>query len=73
MIGYVAYDTYFFSAVFSNNRQLITMSIFLDNIVDVDIDHHGKFKYVLVDVYDEDADVSKFIVRGYASANLHRK
>ncbi|XP_068969982.1 14 kDa phosphohistidine phosphatase-like [Bombus flavifrons] len=60
-----------FKAVFSNNRQLVTMSELLDDIVDVDIDRHGKFKYILVGVYDERAKVSKFIVRGYARAQWH--
>ncbi|XP_024224489.2 uncharacterized protein LOC100744904 isoform X2 [Bombus impatiens] len=60
-----------FKAVFSNNRQLVTMSELLDKIVDVDIDRYGKFKYILVGVYDERVKVSKFIVRGYARAQWH--
>ncbi|XP_043578241.1 14 kDa phosphohistidine phosphatase-like [Bombus pyrosoma] len=60
-----------FKAVLSNNRQLVTMSESLNKIPDVDIDGHGRFKYILVNIYDERAGVSKSIVRGYARAEWH--
>ncbi|XP_060811837.1 14 kDa phosphohistidine phosphatase-like isoform X1 [Bombus pascuorum] len=60
-----------FKAVFSNNRQLVTMSELLNKVPDVDIDGHGKFKYILISVYDERANATKSIVRGYARAQWH--
>ncbi|XP_054008689.1 14 kDa phosphohistidine phosphatase-like [Hylaeus anthracinus] len=61
----------FFEAVFSNNRHLATMSQSLNKVPDVDIDGHGKFKYILIKVQDEAGDASKSIVRGYARAEYH--
>lgn len=49
------------------------MSESLNKIPDVDIDGHGRFKYILVNIYDERAGVSKSIVRGYARAEWHCK
>lgn len=40
----------------------------MDDIPEVDIDT-GKFKYILIKVYDDDK--SKFIVRGYNWAAFH--
>lgn len=62
-----------FLAVFSNNRQLATMSESLDKVPDVDIDDHGKFKYVLIKVFDERKNVFKHIVRGYLGHERHCK
>ncbi|EZA50839.1 hypothetical protein X777_10472 [Ooceraea biroi] len=49
------------------------MSQLLDKIPDVDIDGHGKFKYILITVEDETNKASKQIVRGYARAQWHGK
>ncbi|XP_017886158.1 sex-regulated protein janus-A-like [Ceratina calcarata] len=54
-----------------NNRQLATMSESLNEVPDVDIDGHGKFKYILINVKDEANNVNKSIVRGYARAQWH--
>ncbi|XP_011708296.1 PREDICTED: 14 kDa phosphohistidine phosphatase-like isoform X1 [Wasmannia auropunctata] len=43
----------------------------LDNVPDVDIDGHGRFKYILIDVQDDVGKTSKKIVRGYARAQWH--
>jgi len=47
------------------------MSTLLDEIPDVDIDGHGKFKYILIKVQDEATLADKQIVRGYARAQWH--
>ncbi|KAL0113258.1 hypothetical protein PUN28_012426 [Cardiocondyla obscurior] len=47
------------------------MSQLLDNVLDVDIDGHGKFKYILINVQDNVNKASKKIVRGYARAQWH--
>ncbi|XP_046615332.1 14 kDa phosphohistidine phosphatase-like isoform X1 [Neodiprion virginianus] len=41
------------------------MSELLDTIPDVDIDDNGKFKYILIHVFDAENDTVKTIVRGY--------
>lgn len=47
------------------------MSQLLDQVPDVDIDGHGRFKYILIDVTDQTSKDSKQIVRGYARAHWH--
>ncbi|KZC11484.1 Sex-regulated protein janus-A [Dufourea novaeangliae] len=47
------------------------MSQSLDKVPDVDIDGHGRFKYILINVQDESSNASKSIVRGYARAQWH--
>jgi len=47
------------------------MSQLLDKVPDVDIDGHGRFKYILVNVQDDVGKTSKKIVRGYARAQWH--
>ncbi|XP_003394282.1 sex-regulated protein janus-A-like [Bombus affinis] len=47
------------------------MSESLDKVPDVDIDDHGKFKYVLIKVFDERKNVFKHIVRGYLGHERH--
>jgi len=47
------------------------MSQLLDNVLDVDIDGHGRFKYILINVQDDVNKTSKKIVRGYARAQWH--
>lgn len=71
LIGYVKSrmllkisSMWYFSAVFSNNRRLATMSELLDKIPDVEIDDSGRFKYVLIEVEDKANVESKVIVRG---------
>ncbi|XP_019888564.1 14 kDa phosphohistidine phosphatase isoform X2 [Ooceraea biroi] len=54
-----------------NIHRFVTMSQLLDKIPDVDIDGHGKFKYILITVEDETNKASKQIVRGYARAQWH--
>lgn len=49
------------------------MSQLLDKVPDVDIDSHGRFKYILINVQDKSNNASKFIVRGYARAQWHGK
>ncbi|XP_061928270.1 uncharacterized protein LOC107997018 isoform X2 [Apis cerana] len=61
-----------FKAIFSNTKQFVTMSESLNKVPDVDIDGHGRFKYILINVFDEANNVSKSIVRGYARAQWHR-
>ncbi|XP_046740960.1 14 kDa phosphohistidine phosphatase-like [Diprion similis] len=41
------------------------MSELLDAIPDVDIDDNGKFKYILIHVFDAEKDTVKTIVRGH--------
>ncbi|XP_043254151.1 14 kDa phosphohistidine phosphatase-like [Colletes gigas] len=60
-----------FFKVLTNNRRFGIMSQSLDALDDVDIDIHGKFKYILAKVEDKDKNVSKFIVRGYIGARWH--
>lgn len=60
-----------FSAV-SNSKRFATMSQ-LDKVLDVDIDGHGRFKYILIDVQDQASNANKPIVRGYAKAQWHGK
>lgn len=62
---------FIFFAALSNNRRLGTMSQLLDKVADVDIDGHGRFKYILIQVHDDTNNVSKTIVRGYARAQWH--
>ncbi|KAL0113259.1 hypothetical protein PUN28_012426 [Cardiocondyla obscurior] len=52
-------------------RRFGRMSQLLDNVLDVDIDGHGKFKYILINVQDNVNKASKKIVRGYARAQWH--
>lgn len=59
-----------FKALFSSGR-LETMSQSLNKVPDVGIDGHGRFKYILINVYDDTNNVSKTIVRGYARAQWH--
>ena len=42
----------------------------LDEVVEVDIDPEGRFKYILVKIRDSD-DNTKTIVRGYKWASYH--
>ncbi|XP_076674208.1 sex-regulated protein janus-A isoform X1 [Andrena cerasifolii] len=60
-----------FKAVFSNNSRIARMSQPLNKVPDVDIDSHGRFKYILINVQDKSNNASKFIVRGYARAEWH--
>ncbi|XP_014476647.1 PREDICTED: 14 kDa phosphohistidine phosphatase-like [Dinoponera quadriceps] len=55
----------------TNIQRIATMSQLLDQVADVDIDSHGRFKYILITVKDKTNDVSKQIVRGYARAQWH--
>lgn len=64
---------WFFPAVFSNSSRIAGMSQLLDKVPDVDIDSHGRFKYILINVQDKSNNASKFIVRGYARAQWHGK
>ena len=43
----------------------------LDAIPEVEIDHNGRFKYILIKVTDQVNKVSKHIVRGYDWAEYH--
>ena len=44
----------------------------LSNLADVEIDANGRFKYVLIKVIDNSADVVyKYIVRGFSWASYH--
>ncbi|XP_011168607.1 14 kDa phosphohistidine phosphatase [Solenopsis invicta] len=52
-------------------RRFTRMSQLLDNVPDVDIDGHGRFKYILINVQDDKNKASKKIVRGYARAQWH--
>jgi hypothetical protein len=52
-------------------HQFAAMSALLDKIPDVDIDGHGRFKYILIKVQDEANEADKQIVRGYARAQWH--
>ncbi|XP_015433660.1 PREDICTED: sex-regulated protein janus-A-like [Dufourea novaeangliae] len=58
-------------AILSNSRRFAIMSQSLDKVPDVDIDGHGRFKYILINVQDESSNASKSIVRGYARAQWH--
>ncbi|XP_076653498.1 sex-regulated protein janus-A [Halictus rubicundus] len=60
-----------FKAFLSNNRRFATMSETLNKVPDVDIDAHGRFKYILINVQDETTKASKPIVRGYARSTWH--
>ncbi|XP_034182240.1 sex-regulated protein janus-A [Osmia lignaria lignaria] len=60
----------FFQAL-SDSRRLGRMSQLLDKVPDVDIDGHGRFKYILIQVHDDTNNVSKTIVRGYARSQWH--
>ncbi|XP_076755448.1 sex-regulated protein janus-A [Xylocopa sonorina] len=60
-----------FKAVHSSNKRFVAMSESLNKVPDVDIDGHGRFKYILINVQDETNNVSKSIVRGYARAQWH--
>ena len=57
--------------VLSNSSRIAGMSQLLDKVPDVDIDSHGRFKYILINVKDKSNNASKFIVRGYARAEWH--
>ncbi|XP_011874091.1 PREDICTED: sex-regulated protein janus-A-like isoform X2 [Vollenhovia emeryi] len=52
-------------------RRFARMSQLLDNVPDVDIDGHGRFKYILIDVQDNVGKANKKIVRGYARSQWH--
>jgi len=52
-------------------HQFAVMSALLNEIPDVDIDGHGRFKYILIKVQDEANKADKQIVRGYARAQWH--
>ncbi|XP_050452499.1 14 kDa phosphohistidine phosphatase-like [Cataglyphis hispanica] len=54
-----------------NIQRFITMSHLLDKVLDIDIDGHGRFKYILINVEDDVNKTSKQIVRGYARAQWH--
>ncbi|CAK9810226.1 hypothetical protein ANTPLA_LOCUS6509 [Anthophora plagiata] len=54
-----------------HSKQLDTMSELLNKVPDVDIDDCGRFKYILINVYDEANSVSKSIVRGYVRSQWH--
>ncbi|XP_017789414.1 PREDICTED: sex-regulated protein janus-A-like [Habropoda laboriosa] len=54
-----------------HSKQLVTMSETLNKVSDVDIDGHGRFKYILINVHDEANSVNKSIVRGYARSQWH--
>ncbi|XP_072749302.1 sex-regulated protein janus-A [Anoplolepis gracilipes] len=54
-----------------NIQRFVTMSDLLDKVLDVDIDGHGRFKYILINVQDDVNKASKQIVRGYARAQWH--
>ena len=56
-----------------NIRKFVTMSQLLDKVLDVDIDGHGRFKYILITVRDDANKASKQIVRGTARAQWHGK
>ncbi|XP_052789719.1 14 kDa phosphohistidine phosphatase-like isoform X2 [Mya arenaria] len=44
----------------------------LKAVADVDIDKHGKFKYILIKVHDPEKEREfKHIVRGYSRASFH--
>ncbi|CAL7947804.1 unnamed protein product [Xylocopa violacea] len=60
-----------FKAVHSNSKRSVAMSELLNKVPDVDIDGHGRFKYILINVQDDTNNVSKSIVRGYARAQWH--
>lgn len=53
-----------------NIYRFATMSQSLDKIPNVDIDDHGRFKYILITM-SEGKSASKEIVRGYARAQWH--
>lgn len=59
------------SVIRSNSRRFAAMSESLNKVPVVDIDGHGKFKYILINVHDETSKDSKSIVRGYARASWH--
>lgn len=63
---------WFFTGVI-NIQRFITMSHLLDKVLDVDIDGHGRFKYILINVQDDVNNASKQIIRGYARAQWHGK
>lgn len=65
------YILYYVVAGVTNIYRFATMSQTLDKISDVDIDDHGIFKYILINVQDEVNKANKTIVRGYARANWH--
>ncbi|XP_071572126.1 uncharacterized protein [Temnothorax nylanderi] len=54
-----------------STRRFARMSELLDKVPDVDIDGHGRFKYILIKVQDDVDKASKKIVRGYARAQWH--
>ncbi|XP_071628412.1 14 kDa phosphohistidine phosphatase isoform X1 [Temnothorax longispinosus] len=54
-----------------STRRFARMSELLDKVPDVDIDGHGRFKYILINVQDNVGKASKKIVRGYARAQWH--
>ncbi|XP_024886828.1 uncharacterized protein LOC112464207 [Temnothorax curvispinosus] len=56
-----------------STRRFARMSELLDKVPDVDIDGHGRFKYILINVQDDVGKASKKIVRGYARAQWHGK
>ncbi|XP_076228032.1 14 kDa phosphohistidine phosphatase isoform X3 [Nomia melanderi] len=60
-----------FKAVLLNSRRFAAMSESLNKVPAVDIDGHGRFKYILINVHDETSNDSKTIVRGYARASWH--
>ncbi|XP_031836879.1 sex-regulated protein janus-A isoform X2 [Nomia melanderi] len=57
--------------VLLNSRRFAAMSESLNKVPAVDIDGHGRFKYILINVHDETSNDSKTIVRGYARASWH--
>lgn len=61
------------AGTFDSFSGLSTMSQPLDQIPDVDIDNNGVFKYILVQVHDDNNKQSKPIVRGYAVCQWHGK
>ncbi|XP_033321790.1 sex-regulated protein janus-A [Megalopta genalis] len=69
--GIVASRLSIFRAFLSTNRRYATMSETLNKVPDVDIDGHGRFKYILINVQDENTKATKPIVRGYAKSPYH--
>lgn len=63
------FDSAYFAAGV-NIYRFATMSQSLDKIPNVDIDDHGRFKYILITM-SEGKSASKEIVRGYARAQWH--
>jgi phosphohistidine phosphatase len=60
-------------SIFSFNLKRFTSTIMgsLNEVIDVDIDPSGTFKYILIKAKDSKSNQEKYIVRGYGRCSYH--